>query len=78
MARATRRKVVVEATTPEELKHSAAQPLGTETFPLLSVTGRTESYAGHKVQITGVLTRQKTLDRINVMSLESVAATCET
>ena len=29
---------VVDGTTPEELKGSAAQPLGTLTFPLLSVT----------------------------------------
>jgi len=29
---------IVDGTTPEELKASAAQPLGTLTFPLLSVT----------------------------------------
>ena len=69
---------IVEGTTPEELKVSAAQPLGTEKFPLLSVTQRGASYAGHKVQIKGVLTRQNTLERINVMSLESVAPTCAT
>jgi hypothetical protein len=70
------RERIVEGATPEELKRSAAQPLGTQTFPLLSVKGPGASYAGHKVQITGVLTRQKSRDRINVMSLESVAATC--
>jgi len=67
---------IVDGTTPEELKGSAAQPLGTQTFPLLSVTQQGASYAGHKVQVKGVLTRQNTLDRINVMSLESVAPTC--
>ena len=67
---------IVDGTTPEELKVSAAQPLGTQTFPLLSVTQRGASYAGHKVQVKGVLTRQNTLERINVMSLESVAPTC--
>jgi mono/diheme cytochrome c family protein len=67
---------VVDGTTPEELKGSAAQPLGTLTFPLLSVTQQGTSYAGHKVQVKGVLTRQNTVDRINVMSLESVAPTC--
>jgi mono/diheme cytochrome c family protein len=67
---------IVEGTTPEELKGSAAQPLGTLSFPLLSVTQQSASYAGHKVQVKGVLTRQKTVDRINVMSLESVAPTC--
>ena len=67
---------VVDGTTPEELNVSAAQPLGTQTFPLLSVTQQSASYAGHKVQVKGVLTRQNTLERINVMSLESVAPTC--
>lgn len=67
---------VVDGTTPEELKVSAAQPLGTQTFPLLSVTREGEAYAGHKVQVKGVLTRQNTIERINVMSLESVAPTC--
>lgn len=67
---------IVEGTTPEELKVSAAQALGTQKFPLLSVTQRGASYVGHKVQVKGVLTRQNTLERINVMSLESVSPTC--
>ena len=67
---------VVDGTTPEELNVSAAQPLGTQTFPLLSVTPQGAAYAGHKVQVKGVLTRQNTIERINVMSLESVAPTC--
>ena len=67
---------IVDGTTPEELKVSAAQPLGTLTFPLLSVTQQGASYAGHKVQVKGVLTRQKMLERINVMSLDSLAPTC--
>ena len=67
---------IVDGTTPEELKVSAAQPLGTQTFPLLSVTQQGASYAGHKVQVKGVLTRQNTVERINVMSLDSVAPTC--
>jgi len=67
---------IVDGTTPEELQASAAQPLGTLTFPLLSVTQQGASYAGHKVQVKGVLTRQKTIERINVMSLDSLAPTC--
>jgi hypothetical protein len=67
---------IVEGTTPEELKASAAQPLGTLTFPLLSVTPQATSYAGHKVQVKGVLTRQNTIDRINVMSLGSLTPMC--
>jgi len=67
---------IVDGTTPEELKVSAAQPLGTQSFPLLSVTERGASFAGHKVQVKGVLTRQNTSERINVMSLESVGPAC--
>jgi mono/diheme cytochrome c family protein len=67
---------VVDGTTPEELNVSAAQPLGTQTFPLLSVTPQAAAYAGHKVQVKGVLTRQNTIERINVMSLEPVAPAC--
>jgi mono/diheme cytochrome c family protein len=67
---------IVDGTTPEELNVSAAQPLGTQTFPLLSVTPQGAAFAGHKVQVKGVLTRQNTIERINVMSLESVAPTC--
>ena len=67
---------IVEGTSPEELRGSAAQPLGTLAFPLLSVTERGASLAGHKVQVKGVLTRQNTVERINVMSLESVSPTC--
>ena len=67
---------IVDGTTPEELKVSAVQPLGTQTFPLLSVTQQGALYTGHKVQVKGVLTRQNTVERINVMSLNSVAPTC--
>jgi mono/diheme cytochrome c family protein len=67
---------IVDGTSPEELQASAAQPLGTQTFPLLSVTQQGAALAGHKVQVKGVLTRQNTIERINVMSLESVAPRC--
>ena len=62
--------------TPEELKARRLRPLGTQTFPLLSVTPQGASLAGHKVQVKGVLNRQNAIERINVMSLESVAPTC--
>ena len=55
---------------------AAAQALGTQAFPLMSVKPQSASLAGHKVQVKGVLTRQKTVERINVMSLDSVGPTC--
>ena len=68
---------VVTRATPEELKVSAGQPLGSQTFPLTSVMPRGASLAGNKVQVTGVLNRQGTVERINVMSLDALASTCE-
>ena len=70
------RSRIVKGTTPEELQASAGQPLGTQTFPLMSVTAQSASLAGTKVQVKGVLTRQGTVERINVMSLDSVGPTC--
>jgi mono/diheme cytochrome c family protein len=67
---------IVDGTTPDELQASAAQPLGTQTFPLTSVPQRSTMLAGHKVQVKGVLTRQNALERINVMLLDSVAPAC--
>jgi cytochrome c5 len=67
---------IVKGTTPEELTVSAAQALGTQTFLLLSVTPQGASLAGHKVQVKGVLNRQNKVERINVMSLDSVAPAC--
>jgi mono/diheme cytochrome c family protein len=76
------RNRIVARTTPEELERAAAQPLGTLRVQLLNVKKEQgDSYAGHKVQVTGVLNRRVTVeritvDRLNVMSLESVAPTC--
>ena len=67
---------IVKGTTPEELAVSAAQALGTQTFPLMSVSPQTASLAGHKVQVKGVLNRQNKVERINVMSLDSVGSSC--
>jgi mono/diheme cytochrome c family protein len=64
-----------DVTTPEEMKMSASKPLGSGTFRLQNLTAP-ESLQGHKVQAKGVLVRQTNNDRINVLSLESLAATC--
>ena len=70
-----------DETTPEELRGSAARPLGTLTFRLQNVTDfrpgfSPDAYKGHKVQTKGVLIRQSNNDRINVTSLETVASSC--
>jgi mono/diheme cytochrome c family protein len=65
----------IEAATPAELTRSAAQPFGVSTFALRNVAEGTP-LAGHKVQVKGVLNRQNQQERINVMSLDSVAPSC--
>jgi mono/diheme cytochrome c family protein len=64
-------------TTPEELRGSAAWPLGTQRFRLQNLPDRAAAATGHKVQAKGVLIRQYLNDRINVTSLETVAPTCQ-
>jgi mono/diheme cytochrome c family protein len=66
----------INETTPEELKGSAAGPLGTQSFRLQNVPDSAAANKGHKVQTKGVLIRQYKNDRINVTSLETVAASC--
>ncbi len=68
-------------TTPEELKKSAAKPLGTHTFPLRNFTNisfdfKPDPLKGHKVQVKGVLIRQSGSDRINVIAIDTLAPTC--
>jgi len=64
----------------EELKNSAAKPLGARTYSLLNVSDlagfNADNAKGRKVQVKGVLQRQSAGDRINVLSLEVVAPTC--
>ena len=66
----------IKETTPEELKDSAAWPLGSQTFRLQNVPDSAGATKGHKVQTKGVLIRQYKNDRINVTSLETVASSC--
>ncbi len=70
-----------EETTAEELKKSAAKPLGTQTFLLNNLDDmrpgfRPDAYKGHKVQAKGVLTRRPGNDRIYVISLETLTPSC--
>jgi mono/diheme cytochrome c family protein len=69
-----------DETNPEEIKNSAAKPLGTRTLALLNVGDlpgfNADNVKGRKVQAKGVLQRQSAGDRINVLSLEVVAPTC--
>lgn len=61
----------------DELKAFEAQPLGTQTFTLMSVYPDPASHADHKMEAKGFLIRGPEDDRINVSSLEMVAPVCE-
>ena len=70
-----------EKSTIEEIKASAAEPPGSQTFRLQNLEDlpppfSPEMLAGHKVQAKGVLIRQPNKDRINVISIDSAAPTC--
>lgn len=73
---------VTDETTPEELKSSESRPAGSLTFKLPSldfaIPGvKPSTLKGHRVQVKGVVYRQPGNDRINVLSLVSLARVCE-
>ena len=68
-------------TSAEELKRSAAHPLGTQTFVLRNFTNidlqfKPDRFAGHKIQVKGVLIRSSEGERISLTSLETLAPAC--
>jgi mono/diheme cytochrome c family protein len=70
-----------DQTNADELKSSASTAAGTRSFRLQNLDDlrpgfSPEPYKEHKVQVKGVLIRQTNNDRINVTSLETVAAAC--
>ena len=65
------------ASNAAELKALEAEPLGTQTFTLMSVYPDPASHAGHKMEAKGFLIRDPEGDRINVSTLGMVAPVCE-
>jgi mono/diheme cytochrome c family protein len=69
-------------TSPEELKKSTEEPLGSEVFKLqnfarLSLDFKPDPYKDHKVQVKGVLTHQSSgNDRISLTALNSLTTSC--
>jgi mono/diheme cytochrome c family protein len=70
-----------EGSTPEELKEAAEEAPGSGTLRLQNLEDllpsfHPDSLSGHRIQVKGVLIRQPNRDRINVISIESVASGC--
>jgi hypothetical protein len=65
------------ASTDDELKSSEASALGTQTFRLLNVFPSPDPYKGHKVEAKGLLIRDPGGDRLNVTSVQTLAARCD-
>lgn len=69
--------------TPAALGRSAARPLGTRSFQLHNFTNINldfdpQPFRGHRVHVQGVLIRQSMgADRLSLVSLDSVASSCE-
>ena len=67
-----------QATSTVELKSAAASPLGANTLDLLGLdVFNPQAHAGQKVAVKGVLIPEATRSRVNVTSLQTLAASCE-
>ena len=67
-----------QATSTVELKSAAANPLGTHTLDLLGLdVFNPQTHAGQKVAVKGVFIPEATHGRVNVTSLQTLAASCE-
>ena len=67
-----------QATSTLELKSAAASPLGTHTLDLLGLdVFNPRAHAGQKVAVKGVFIPEATHGRVNVTSLQTLAASCE-
>ena len=79
LTRASRPVASARSETASVATNVDAQPLGTNTFRLVSVRtvpNISDVQAGHKVQATGLIYRAPGKDRLDVMSLQSVDSTC--
>jgi hypothetical protein len=67
-----------QATSTAELKAASASPLGDKTLELLGVdVFSPHDHDGRKVAVKGVLIPEAGISRLNVTSLQTLAATCE-
>jgi mono/diheme cytochrome c family protein len=66
-----------EPPTPEELKDAGSQPLGSDSFQLISIVPfKPDSNIGHKMAAKGLLYRAAAENRLDVTSLQVVASSC--
>ena len=67
-----------QATSTAELKAAAADPLGLRTLELLGLdVFNPRGYVGQKVSVKGVLIQKASNRRVNVTSLQTLAAACD-
>jgi mono/diheme cytochrome c family protein len=66
-----------EPSTPEELKQAGSQPLGSDTFQLISIVPfKPDSNNGHKMAVKGLLYRAPDGNRLDVTSLQVAGSSC--
>jgi len=67
-----------DASKDDELKYAQAASLGGQKFLLMDVYPAPDSLKGSRVEAKGFLIRDSQENRLNVTSIQSVAARCET
>jgi len=64
-----------QPSTPDELKRADAQPLGTQAFRLVSVSGfKPDQFSGQKMEAKGLFYKDEKDARLNVTSLQPVGS----
>jgi hypothetical protein len=66
-----------EKATPAAFKDAAAQPMGSESFALLSIRQlKPDSHKDQKIEARGLLYRDSGKNILNLTSIDTVGATC--
>ena len=67
-----------ESPAPDAIEAAGSNPLGTETFELVSVRSvhQPDSHRGHKMEARGLLYREPDYAELNLTSLEMVGPDC--
>jgi mono/diheme cytochrome c family protein len=67
-----------EPSSASRLESLAEAPLGSDLYELIYIFPSPDAFAGHRVELKGLLIRDTDPDRINVSSFTSVAESCGT
>jgi mono/diheme cytochrome c family protein len=66
-----------DASSAEELKQLASAAAGSGSFTLLGIYAPMDEHKGHRMEAKGFIVKDPDGDRVNVVSLEPVATSCQ-